>query len=633
MNMKMANLMGFLLISMLLSSISTVTVPRAFTSPSSPSFEYPPIPLLKVTPKIVIGKGLTNTFVVNVSLMGEGGVDLDPFWDVTGFDILMNFRRSEPPYLILKALNVIIDPDGWFAAFWPSPWELGRAIDNDAGTVHVVFLGVAYKGVHTAPYGRGRLFTVTFQEIYESGTYPPPSVEITLRNPRLFVLRSMLDADAGLVDLTSPVGTQWHATTPYHGTPFSLDNWVDLYPDGKLGPGDDLILTDTNAGLWHHYSIHDIKGTLELTQHTPYVDDYIWMADFTDAGLANNGLPGRTATGGTGAAYNGFGTPYWTGNFSLTYPINSVNQIVAHFLPFTDDEYTQVLTESVDYKVYPDEDLVELLKPLDVPIINEHWVDGVNNTLNGWPYINYVASGIESVYRKFPAYNEYYGETEGFATNNGYAMEPPSEWWFDPEWPWELEGWWALGYGGLAGDWTWPSGTEWWINYTAASYLTVDFSADIDLTPHYVEFPGTYEGFLALGDPIGTTWNEVYPNSLRDYTLVDWTDSDSSGDITIGDYINLGGAVIDPTFRVDKLATDIIVDQLRSVDDVDLTSPFYGMERIVDVVGFPHLEREMSPWHNRYSCLLLPHVVEDGLYKSTIKLVGGSMPPARARHT
>jgi hypothetical protein len=360
--------------------------------------------------------------------------------------------------------------------------------------------------------------------------------------------------------------------------------------------------------MWHRYETHDILGTLTLAQQQFSDVDLIWMADFPDSGLSNNGLPGVTATGGTAGVFNGFGLPYWTGNFSTEYPIDVLNTpIVATCLPFTGDEYTQVLVEGVDYKVHADEELIELLVPLDVPIINEHWVDGVNNTLNGWPWINYVASGIESVYRKFPAYNTYYGETEGFATNLGYAKSPPSEWWYDPEWPWELEGWWALGYGGLAGPWTWPSGTEWWINYTAASYVTVDYKADFDPRPYSVEFDGTYADFLALGDPVGTIWNEVYPNSLGVHEVVGWTDSDMSTDITVGDYLVLEGAVGIRTYLVENKATDIVVDQVGVIDSVDLTSPFYGMEPIVRVAGFPHPEREMSPWHNSESSRPIPH--------------------------
>ena len=590
MNIKKERLLGILLISTFLLTLTVLPV-RAY--------DYPPVPQLNLELGTVTG----TTFWTDVSLMGEGGVCLDPFWDVAGIDAYVHFDPA-----ILRTLSVSVDPDGWFQSFWPRTIQKRSIIDNAAGTVHVIIAGVpAPDGVHAAVMGHGRLFSVKLQG--KSSSYVPDLADVTLLNPRTYAHRATIDSDAGLIDLTDPFGTGWHGiSSDDYGIPFTLDDWVDTDGSGELGTGDDLVLTDTSTEMWHPYEINDMKATLTLAQQPfSYVDDYIWTADFTDAGLGYNGLPGRATGGGTGAAFNGYGNPYWTGNFSLAYPLASVNQIVAHFLPFTGDEYTQVLTEGVDYKVHPDEDLVELLHPLDVPIINEHWTDGVDNKLNGWPFINYFASGIESVYRKFPAYNAYYGESEGFATNTGFEKAPPAEWWYEPDWQWELEGWWALGY--YKGPWVWPAGTEWWINYTAASYVTVDFNADFDPRPYSVEFDGSYGDFLALGDPVGTSWNEVYPNSLGVHSVVSWTDSDESGTITVGDYLDLEGAVGIRTYLVNNVATDLIVDQVRTIDDVDMTSPFYSMEPIVSVAGFPHPEREMSPWHNSESSRPIPHTV------------------------
>ncbi len=198
------------------------------------------------------------------------------------------------------------------------------------------------------------------------------------------------------------------------------------------------------------------------------IDNYVWPASFGPDNLDNNGLPGRYV--GTDDPYDGFGTPYWTGNFSLAYPFVSVNQINVTALPFTPGNYTYTLKEGVDYLVHADEDLVELLTPVDVPITNEHWKDGVNNSLNGWPYINHVASSIQSVYVDMN------NGTARPSPNAGYAGDwTQGEWWYDPDWTWELEGWWALGY--FPGPWNWPAGSDWWINYTAASYLTIDYNA------------------------------------------------------------------------------------------------------------------------------------------------------------
>jgi hypothetical protein len=204
-------------------------------------------------------------------------------------------------------------------------------------------------------------------------------------------------------------------------------------------------------------------------------DPPLWIASFGSDGIANEHLDGRYV--GTDDPYNGYGVPNWTGPFTIAGGAD-VASITVHALPLTADEYTYNLTEGVDYLVSAT-DTIDLLTPLDVPIINEHWTDGVNNTLHGWPWIDYVASGIQSVYVKFP------NGTERLARNDGYQMPPPSEWWYEPDWPWELEGWWALGY--FQGLWTWPAGSEWWINYTAASYVTINY-APRDLPPRVNPF-------------------------------------------------------------------------------------------------------------------------------------------------
>ena len=214
--------------------------------------------------------------------------------------------------------------------------------------------------------------------------------------------------------------------------------------------------------------------SLSSRQISNSTDGYIWPASFTQHGLTYNGLPGRIV--GTDDPFNGFGIPYWTGNFTTENPFGAINEINVTCLPFTPDEYEYTLTEGLDYLVYEADNLIELLNPVDVPILNEHWIDGVNNTLNGWPWINYVASGIENVTVHFP------NCTTRPARNLGYEQPPPSEWWYDPDWPWELEGLWALSHSGYyAGPYSWPPGSEWWITYTAASYLTIDYTLAHDI--------------------------------------------------------------------------------------------------------------------------------------------------------
>jgi len=566
----------------------------------APQLEYPPWPLLKIMPETVTNISQGNSFAVDVYLMGDGGVNLDALWDVAGIDVIVNFNAT-----LLEALDVTIDPDGWFTSFWSQGiFEFAKSIDNTEGTIHIAFAG--YGENHTAPQGQGRLFTITFNSISES--ILEPSEPIYLENPVGYSNSLNLWADGGLVDTSSPVGTMWEGNfgerPPAIGQgPFELTWWEDD-GDGELSYVDEVTLNDTITGFYFKYDVDSLTGTLNVTQQ-PFrmVDDNIWAADWGLDNVDNNGLPGRpTAT--TSGVYNGFGLPYWTGNFSLTYPFVSVNNVTANF--YTNDS-SRVLVEGVDYLVHASDDLVELLVPLDVPIVNEHWVDGVNNTLNGWPAINYPSTGIQSVYV------EMNNGTARSSPNAGYANDyTQGEWWFDPDWTWELEGWWALGY--YPGTWNWPDGSEWWINYTAASYLTIDYNAEPDPDLRYIEFNGSYADFLNLGVPTGTSWTEAYPRSWRSYIITGWTDSDSSMSITASDYIDAVSSEGSRTYLINEVVTGIHIKRHPWICMDDPSDEFFGIEKTVEIAGFTHPERLYCPWHNLEYSVKLPHKVENSIY-------------------
>jgi hypothetical protein len=567
------------------------------------AFEYPPEPLLKVTPETISGAGPCNNFEVDVMLMGDGHVDLDPFWDPAGFDMIMTFNNTH-----IEAVSVDVDPDGWFAAFWSEGIMVFRDdIDNTAGTVHVAFVGLG--ATHIPAYGQGRLFTVTFHELLETEDYPPPESEICLEGPTVLMEQKKLDAIDSLIPIGAPVSTLWHEITPnFCEGPYHIADWFDN-TDGVLSECDYIILEelfgDGHYGLWH---IEEVTVTLTLEQEPfPALDDWVWTASFGPDGLGNNGVPGRYV--GDDDPYNGFGVPYWTGNFTTVYPFDSINQIDCTYMPFGPGEYTATLTENVDYKVHTAENLIELLIPTDTPIINEHWKDGVNNTLGGWPWIMYLASGIESVFVDMN------NGTARYGINGGYAQPPPAEWWYDPDWPWELEGWWALGY--FPGPWNWPPGSDWWLNYTAASYLTIDYNALPDPIPRFVDFNGTYaDGLAALAAPVCTIWNEIYPDSTRgSYHIIDWIDSDMSGGITYCDFIVTESIEGIRTWHVIEVSTDITIRRKPWICDDHPMDPYYGWEPIVAVAGFPHPERELCPWHEAAYSIRLPHVVECATFK------------------
>jgi hypothetical protein len=110
----------------------------------------PPKPvLLRIDPDEYSGKPACTNFESNILLSstndGTDIIDLDPKNDVAGFDIVYNFDPT-----MLEAVSCTIDPDGWFAAFWPNGLlTVKNEIDNVAGTIWIVFLGIPGDlGVH-----------------------------------------------------------------------------------------------------------------------------------------------------------------------------------------------------------------------------------------------------------------------------------------------------------------------------------------------------------------------------------------------------------------------------------------------------------------------------------------------------
>ena len=571
---------------------------------------YPPSPMLKVTPDFVTGYYINDTFSLNVTLLGSDGGDLDPFWDVAGCDFYLNFNAT-----MIEALDIHVDPEydnvtglGGFGGFWSEGiLELVTDIDNTEGWTHIAFMG--FGETHDPVNSTIVVATIDFKVIYESPLNETAPMD--LENPLVPSNWYIMDADGGLIDLAAPVGTDWTALFPYSLFPrgFNVTAWDDVNGDGELSAGDQIVLLNKNTLKWYNYKVNATAVTIQLTmQPFPATDDYVWATDSWD--LDNDAmdycsLPGR-ATATFYGDYDGYGHADWTGNFTLEYPWTSISSITAHYVA---NGTERVLTEGVDYAVHAGDQLVELLEPIDVHVVNEHWVDGVNNTLNGWPPIGYTATSIQSVYRKFPAFNEYYNETEGYALNNGFEMGLPGEWWYEPAYPCELEGYWALGY--FVGNWTWPSGSEWWINYTAASYLTIEYNCPPDPEPYYMEFNGTIDDFYTIQSaPNATSWIEAYP----DYNTI-WQINDTDA-VEIENTLSMVSGATLRDFTVDGIAIDIQVIREPCVQDIDTAGAYYCNPVIVEIAGWAHPERDFSPWFGRDAPVRLPNTVENSTFQA-----------------
>jgi hypothetical protein len=568
-------------------------------------FSYPAVPMLKVLPVDQTG-ALGSTVEYGVWLLGADGHDLDAFWDVAGADFYLNFDPTK-----LQALELVTDPNGTFGGFWSAgTFELVNQIDNTAGFAHCAFTGLG--ATHTPVSGTMMVAAVKLNVTAIFTTYPPPKTPITLENPLETGIWYIMDADAGIISLSAPLNNNFTSIFPTGTFPsqFKMTDYTDVDLDGKLSIGDDVVMLNYATSKWHDYRVADLKGTLKLTQLFTKFSESKFAMD----GPVNKYTPWpKLYDSGTA---DGLGVPDATGNFSLQYPVQTITKFLVE--PQSGAPSYE-LVDGVDFIVYPD-GIVNLLTPLDEHIDNE--LLGTMPAVDaGWPALDYIASSFTSVWIEDNVTHI------GRYANGGIFEEGPpgpsnsyNEWWYESWFPYELESWWATGY--YPGAWVWPDGTDIYLNYTVPAWVTIEYNAQPDVRPFYMEFEGSYDDFLTLLDPVNTTWMEIYPVNLKVWNLTEWVDTDFSGGLSNGDQITMTLGALTAVFTVDKRSTDIKVLEYPCVQDIDTTKPYYCEKRIVEVAGFPHPERSMSPWFGRDYGIPLPCAVENGYFTSPFKSLG-----------
>jgi hypothetical protein len=146
-----------------------VTAYDANITIKNPSVILPPRPMLKVSPTDVYGV-YNNLFDVSILLMNENHGDLSPFWDVAGFDFMLQYNAS-----LIKAVSATADPDNWFNETYNGSMIYVVKQDVFDSVGWIVFLGIPNEyGNHTAVHGQGRIAKVTFNATYLQ--IPPPFI-------------------------------------------------------------------------------------------------------------------------------------------------------------------------------------------------------------------------------------------------------------------------------------------------------------------------------------------------------------------------------------------------------------------------------------------------------------------------
>jgi len=276
MNVRIEKIASLVLVSLMALGIVATSVPVAVA-------QYPPLPLMYV---------LVSGNTADIYLLGDGFTDLDPYWDINGIDLVLRFD----PYR-LQALDpgdpmLIIDPDMWFASFWMNTYYAlpvpGYKIDNTLGYVRIVIVGIPYPGgAHVAPWGQGRLMTVTFNNPIttplrlekmppERAFWPPFGPEFFALDlaqfgtgmPVPFVGGGMPIARFTVSDNT-PVANQpvmFDGTSSYHPTTIVLYEW-DFDSNS--------VVDATGPTATHAYSSPGFhKATLKVTDYLGNTDTF-----------------------------------------------------------------------------------------------------------------------------------------------------------------------------------------------------------------------------------------------------------------------------------------------------------------------------------------------------------------------
>jgi len=96
--------------------------------------------------------------------------------------------------------------------------------------------------------------------------------------------------------------------------------------------------------------------------------------------------------------------------------------------------------------------------------------------------------------------------------------------------------------------------------YTTAGGAEGKVPADIVLDGHYNEYTGflflhSTSSLINLADPETTSWQDLYPTNESAYNLNDWVDSDSDGNLSYCDYIQLNST----WYHVERVTVTIYI--------------------------------------------------------------------------
>jgi len=163
--------------------------------------ELPAYPILKIMPTGVENLPMNSTFDIDIWIIG-----VDPKYDIQSFNVTLSFNST-----LVEAVG--ITEGQWLKSYAENTTETTKQVDNVNGTITYALEQIP--PTHPPATTNGILFTVTFQVVYESLEFPPPSCELTLGPTEI------LDENLGLLAHTTENSTY----TAYRPLPVAEFTW------------------------------------------------------------------------------------------------------------------------------------------------------------------------------------------------------------------------------------------------------------------------------------------------------------------------------------------------------------------------------------------------------------------------
>ena len=423
--------------------------------------------------------------------------------DLAGVDYKLGYDTT-----VLTATNV-----AYGGIFDPDYFPLSNQINDTEGWV---FHGFMEAFGDPGFYGDGRAAIINFTvdslgesalHLYDTklgdSTPVPVPISHTVIDGYFSNVHMWLHSEGGLIDLSSPVGTDWHELAPGYCNRYNITAWTsDSDSSGNLTVCDNIKLNNKTTSLEHEYGVDEVTVTINMTYGVEVKETTTNPPSSTSGGWTTP--TGAYADGGTSASISS-GKPSASQNYG-GYGFNIPTGATIDEVKVRLDAWTGG-NEEIHLKVSEDGGSTWLASAWNTQLGGSevtYWVD-----VTGWTSWTPAKINSDNI------------QTQVWAQTVG-------------------------GGNPVYLDWIPVK-----VNYTYTYQKVL-----------YVEFDGHIQDFN-WANPLYTGWHEIYPIFSHKLNLTSFTDNSPSG-FSAGDDIQLTNKTtgVAKSYQVDEVSTDIKVTRI-----------------------------------------------------------------------